>query len=193
MDESLDSWFAREILPHEEALVRYLARSWSNRQEVHDLRQEIYVRVYEAAARARPLSPKSFMFTTARHLMADRIRRRRVVSIEATADLEALNVLVDEISPEQRASARQELTRLAQALDRLPPQCGRVVWMRKVEGLSQKQVAERLGISEGAVEKQITKGVRLLASQLFGGEGHEPRPGGMPDEHGTGYGKQHSD
>lgn len=193
MDESLDSWFAREILPHEAALLRYLARSWSNRDEIHDLRQETYVRVYEAAARARPLSPKSFMFTTARHLMADRIRRGRVVSIEATADLEALNVLVDEISPEQRASARQELGRLAQAFDRLPPQCGRVVWMRKVEGLSQRQVAERLGISEGAVEKQITKGVRLLASLLLGGEGHEPRSGRLPNEQQAPYGKQHSD
>jgi len=193
MDESLDSWFAREILPHEEVLLRYLARTWSRRDEIYDLRQEIYVRVYEAAARARPLSPKSFMFTTARHLMADRIRRSRVVSIEATGDLEALNVLVDEISPEQRASARQELGRLAQAFDRLPPQCRRVVWLRKVEGLSQKQVAERLGISEGAIEKQITKGVRLLASLLFGGEGHEPRSDIPPSEQGARYGKQHTD
>lgn len=189
MDESLDSWFAREILPHEAALLRYLARSWSNRDEIHDLRQETYVRVYEAAARARPLSPKAFMYTTARHLMADRIRRGRVVSIEATADLEALNVLIDEISPERRASSRQELSLLAQAFDQLPPQCGRVVWMRKVEGLSQKQVAETLGISEGAVEKQITKGVRLLASVLFGGEGQEPRFGSRPSEQGTRYGK----
>jgi RNA polymerase sigma-70 factor (ECF subfamily) len=192
MDESLDSWFAREILPHEEALLRYLARTWSNHDEIHDLRQETYVRVYEAAVRARPLSPKSFMFTIARHLMADRIRRGRVVSIEATADLEALNVLVDEISPEQRASARQELSRLAQAFDRLPPQCRKVVWMRKVEGISQKQVAERLGVSEGAVEKQITKGVRLLASLLFGDDAQESRSNALSKEH-KAHGKQHSD
>jgi RNA polymerase sigma-70 factor (ECF subfamily) len=192
MDESLDSWFAREILPHEEALLRYLARTWSNHDEIHDLRQETYVRVYEAAVRARPLSPKSFMFTIARHLMADRIRRGRVVSIEATADLEALNVLVDEISPEQRASARQELSRLAQAFDRLPPQCRKVMWMRKVEGISQKQVAERLGVSEGAVEKQITKGVRLLASLLFGDDAQESRSNALSKEH-IAHGKQHSD
>lgn len=173
MAESLDAWFAREILPLEGALLRYLARTWMRRDEIHDLRQEIYVRVYEAAAKSLPLSPKSFVFTTARNLMTDRIRRGRVVSIEATADLEALNVLVDEISPEHRASARQELSRLAQALDRLPPQCRNVVWLRKVEGISQRQVAERLGISEGAVEKHITKGVRLLARSLFGSKTSE--------------------
>lgn len=193
MDESLDGWFAREILPHEEALLRYLARTWGKRDDIHDLRQEVYVRVYEAAAKARPLSPKSFMFTTARHLMADRIRRSRVVSIEATGDLEALNVLVDEISPEQRASARHEMSRLAEAFDRLPPQCRRVVWMRKVEGISQRQVAEQLGISEGAVEKQITKGVRLLASMLFGVEEPAARSGSLSHAQVVHYGKQRSD
>jgi RNA polymerase sigma-70 factor (ECF subfamily) len=168
MVESLDSWFKREILPHEAALLRYLARTWSNRNDIDDLRQEIYVRVYEAAARARPLSPKAYLFTTARHLMADQLRRGRVVSIEATADLEASNVLIDEISPERRTSARQELSRLARALDSLPPRCRTVIWLRRVEGISQRQAAERLGITEGTVEKQTIKGVRLLARALFG-------------------------
>jgi RNA polymerase sigma-70 factor (ECF subfamily) len=193
VDESLDNWFAREILPHEDALVRYLTRTWSNREEIHDLRQEVYIRVYEAARRSRPLSPKSFMFTTARHLMADRIRRGRVVSIEATADLDALNVLIDEISPEQRASARQELGRLADAFDLLPPQCRKVVWMRKVEGVSQRDVAMKLGISEGAVEKQITKGVRLLARSLFGGEGREGGVEQLTNDSEVEHGKQYSD
>jgi len=75
-EEPLDTWFKREILVHEQALVRYLTRMWRNREEVFDLRQEIYVRVYEAAAKTRPSYPKSFLFTTARHLMTDQIRRR---------------------------------------------------------------------------------------------------------------------
>jgi len=168
MDESLDSWFAREILSHEQALVRYLLRTWKNRDEVHDLRQEIYVRVYEAGARSRPSSPKSFLFTTARNLMADRVRRNRVVSIEAVGDLESLHVPVDSISPEQRANAHQELRHLARAFDALPPKCREVVWMRRVEDVPQKEVASRLGISEKTVEKHVLKGVRLLADFLFG-------------------------
>jgi DNA-directed RNA polymerase specialized sigma24 family protein len=39
--------------------------------------------VYEAARHARPHAPKAFLFATARHLMADRIRRERIVSIRA--------------------------------------------------------------------------------------------------------------
>jgi RNA polymerase sigma factor (sigma-70 family) len=168
MDEDLDGWFAREILAHEAALVRYLVRTWPNRDDVHDLRQEAYIRVYEAAGKSRPLSAKSFLFTTARNLMADRVRRERVVSIEARADLDALNVLVDELSPEQHESGRQQLRRLAVAFDGLPPKCREVVWMRRVEELSQKEVAGRLGITEGTVEKHVARGVRLLADCLYG-------------------------
>ena len=77
MDESLDTWFAREILAHEAPLVRYLTRMWPRRDEIHDLRQETYLRVYEAAAKERPRSAKAFLFTTARHLLVDRMRRQR--------------------------------------------------------------------------------------------------------------------
>jgi RNA polymerase sigma-70 factor (ECF subfamily) len=175
MHDSLDAWFAREILVHEGALMRYLTRLWPRRDEVPDLRQEVYVRVYEAAARARPASPKSFMFTTARHLMTDRLRRGRVVSIEAMGDSDVWNVLTDELSPERRLDARQELKRLAAALDRLPDRCRVVVWLRRVEELPQKEVASRLGIGEKTVEKQVAKGMRLIADHFHGDGMHDMR------------------
>lgn len=175
MDEPLETWFAREILVHEDALVRYLRRMWSDRDEVHDLRQEVYIRVYEAAGTALPHSPKAFLFATARHLMADRIRRERVVSIEARGDIEALDVLIDEISPEARASAHEELRAVARAFERLPPRCREVVWLRRVEDLSQKEVAARLQIREGMVEKHVAKAMRRFADALFGGRSRSRR------------------
>lgn len=167
MDTDLNSWFVREILPNEAALTRYLMRMWHNREEVQDLRQETYTRVCEAAARSRPTSPKSFLFTTARNLMADRLRRERVVSIEAWADMDAANVKIDENAPEQHASALQQLRHLAEVFDGLPPKCRAVVWMRRVESFSQREVAIRLGITEGTVEKHVAKGVRLLADGFY--------------------------
>lgn len=170
MEESLDTWFKREILAHEAMLLRYLRRVWPRKDEVHDLRQETYARVYQAAMASRPASARSFLFTTAHHLMADRVRHERVVSIEAVGDIEALNVLSDEISTERRVGARQELERLARALDLLPPKCRKVLWLRRVEGLSQKEVAERLGVSVKTVEQHVSKGGRLLAEYMLGGE-----------------------
>ena len=168
MLSALDQWFIKEILPHEAALLRYLSRVWPNSAEVPDLRQDIYVRLYESARSTLPTSPKAFLFTTARNLMTDRIRHSRVVYIDSTPNLETLNVLVDEISPERRLSARQELRTLARAFDSLSEKCRNVIWLRRVEGLSQRQTAEQLGLHEGAVESQLARGVRTLALAVFG-------------------------
>jgi RNA polymerase sigma factor (sigma-70 family) len=168
MKSELDRWFAEEILPHEGALTRYLARAWPNPADVPDLRQDIYVRLYQSAARERPEHPRAFLFTTARNLLTDRLRRVRVVSIDYTQDLDSLNVLVDEISPEDRLSARQELRRLADALDALPDDCRDVIWLRRVEGLSQQEAARRLGMKEGTLESHLSRGVRALARAVFG-------------------------
>jgi RNA polymerase sigma-70 factor (ECF subfamily) len=167
-DDSLDAWFQREILLHEAALMRYLSRVWSRQDEVHDLRQEIYVRVYESAQRARPPNARAFLFVTARNLMADHIRRGRVVSIESVGDPEVLNVMIDELTPERRLSAWQELRRAARALNQLPAKCREIVWLRKVEQLSNKQIAGRLGLSVRTVEGQILKGMHLLGDAVFG-------------------------
>lgn len=166
--DCLQEWFKREIVVHEVALVRFIARVWPSRHEVEDIRQETYMKVYEAAALARPTAPKSFLFAVARNLMADRIRRSRIVSIELKGDLESLNVLVDELSPEERTGAREDFSRLARAFDMLPAACRDVVWLRKVESLSQKEVARRLGVPARTVEKRVARGVRLLAQMVFG-------------------------
>jgi RNA polymerase sigma-70 factor (ECF subfamily) len=183
MNASLDNWFVQEILVHEDALMRYLWRAWHRHDEIRDLRQEIYMRIYEAAAKSRPTMAKSFMFTTARHLMTDRRRRARIVSIDAVGDMDALNVLVDELSPERRLGARQELKHLTEAFDRLPDRCREVMWLRRVEELPQKEVALRMGIGEKTVEKQVAKGMRLIAEYFYGGNhGHRRTAVHMNDE-----------
>lgn len=191
MHEPLDVWFKREILQHEAALLRCLARVWPRKHEIQDLRQETYARVYAAALTSRPASPRSFLFTIAHHLMVDRIRRERVVSIEAVGDIEALSLSVDEISLERRVSARQELKLLARALDLLPPKCRNVIWLRRVEGLSQKEVARRLGVTEKTIEQHVSKGARLLAEYMLSAEIRRPVASGAmtmaedDNEHGT--------
>lgn len=60
-------------------------RSWRDHDQVSDVRKDVYIRVYKLAAQRRPASPNSFLFTTTRHLLADRARRKRIVSILGVA------------------------------------------------------------------------------------------------------------
>jgi RNA polymerase sigma factor (sigma-70 family) len=182
MQDTLEDWFRREILPHEAALVRFLSRRRASSMEVQDIRHDIYVRVLEAAERQRPLTPKAFLFSVARNLLIDRARRERVVSIDLRADLDGLNLLIDDLTPERRAAGREQLQRLVELLGRLPARCREVVWMRRVEDLPQKEIARRLEIAEATVEKHLVRGVRMLADAFYGTERGEKNAGVNPIE-----------
>lgn len=166
-----DAWFASNVLPLERDLTRFLSRKMRRDDDLRDLRQEIYARVYEAVSRrGTPSNPKAFVFTAARNLLIDRARRQRIISMEYVAELEALIPVDDLTATERHLSARQELRRLQVILEDLPPRCREVVRLRKIEQLSQKDTALRMGVTEDTIERQLGKGVRILADRLFGAE-----------------------
>jgi RNA polymerase sigma-70 factor (ECF subfamily) len=163
----VQEWFVREVLPLEAALVQYLQHNWRNRADVVDILQDVYVKVCEAAAKERPQQTKSFVFTTARNTLIDRVRKEQVVPIEAVADLDALNMAADEPGPEHTTLARDELRRVQAALDRLPPRRRQAVYLRQVEGLSRREIATRMGIGEETVKEYLAEGLFDLAELLF--------------------------
>jgi RNA polymerase sigma-70 factor (ECF subfamily) len=62
--------------------------------------------------------------------------------------------------------ARQELRMLEQAISALPEGCRTVLLLRKVELLSHREIADRLGIAVSTVEKQHARALRLLRAAL---------------------------
>jgi len=162
------AWFVREVLPLETALMQYLHHNMGKSGDAADLRQDVYVRVCEAARRQVPNPVRPFVFTIARNLLIDRMRHEQVVPIEAVSDLEALNVAIEAPGAERAVMARDELRRLQIALDRLSPRCREVVVLARIEGLSGRVIAARLGISESAVSQQLDNGMRALADVLYG-------------------------
>ena len=164
----LQSWFVRKILPLEAALTLFLRRNWRNQSDIPDLVQDVYVRVYEAASKSLPDNPKSFVFSTAHNLLVDRVRRDKIVAIEFAAQLEDLGVALDEPGPDRSAIARDDLRKLQQVLDDLPPRTRAVVIMRRVEGLSRSDIAKQLGISEVTIKWHLNEGLRALADALYG-------------------------
>jgi len=166
MDGDFNNWFATTILPHQGALTGYLRRVCKSSSEVPDLIQEALARVYESAAKSRPRSPKTFLFTTARNLLIDKLRRERVVSIEYTPKTTSLDLPIDELSPERRLAAQEDLQQLARALESLPEKTRSVIWLRRVAGMSQRETAAILGIQESALEGHMTRGMRSLAKAV---------------------------
>ncbi len=162
----LRAWFIQEVLPLEPALTHYLQSNWRNQSDVDDLLQDVYVRVCEAALKQKPDKARLFTFTTARNLLIDRVRRERVIPIEAVENLEALNAAIEEPAPDRNVIAREELRRVQAALDRLPPRCREVVILRRIEGLSRRNIAARMGISEATVAEHLANGIGAIADML---------------------------
>jgi RNA polymerase sigma factor (sigma-70 family) len=164
-----DAWFRREVLPLEAMLMQFLQHNWRNESDVPDLRQDVYASVYKAACEKIPERPKQYLFVTARNLLIDRVRHGQVVPIEVASDLEALEIAADAPNPEQSAIARDDLRHLQAAIDRLPPRCREVIMLRRVEGLSRPEIAQRLNIAEGTVSRHLEDAIRALV-EILGGD-----------------------
>lgn len=161
-------WFVREVLPLETILMHFLRHNWRTQGDIEDLRQEVYVRVCEAAQKQLPKQAKPFVLMTARNLLIDRVRREQVVPIEVVADLEALSIAMDAAGPERTVIARDELRVVQAALEKLPPRCREAVILGKIEGLTGREIAHRMGIAEGTVSEHLANGISMLADLLLG-------------------------
>lgn len=145
-------------------LRAWLRSRFPGEVDVDDIVQEAYARVLRAREAQEIQSPKAFLFATARNLALGRLRHLEVVAdYNGLAEIDSRNVL-DESADVPNAVARaQELELLTQAIQSLPTRCRQILTLRKIYGLSQKEVAAQLGISEHTVEAQGTIGLRKLA------------------------------
>ncbi|MBC9031184.1 RNA polymerase sigma factor [Sphingomonas sp. JC676] len=162
IDRERTRWFLRNILPHEPALRTWLARRQPLGLEADDIIQEAYAILADLETVDGIRYPRAYLFQVARSVIAKHVRRARVVSIHAVEDLTQFQHADDSPSPEQVTIDRDELGRLASAIGAMPNKTQQAFILRRVEGLSQREIATRMAISENTVEKHISRGLRFL-------------------------------
>lgn len=165
-DPETARWFAAEVEPHEGSLRAYLRRQFPAHPDIDDLVQETYFRLLQAREQGPLRSPKAFLFATARNSALDFFRRRRVVAIDGIAEIEGLPVLEERPGVPEAVCHDQELQLLAEAIQALPPRCRQVITLRKIHGLSHREIAAQLGVAENTVNAQVALGVLRLRDYL---------------------------
>lgn len=166
---------------HEAALRRFLSRFLSRAQDIEDVSQEAFLKAFAAEATQPVLAPKAFLFRIAKNLALN--ERARFVNSRTGpfegGDEGAAAVPCDAPSAEDQALAREKLALFCEAISSLPPQCRQVFLLRKVQGISQKEIARRTGVSVSTVEKHIALGLLRCSAYLERhGYGREERAPG---------------
>lgn len=155
-------WFAAEVQPHGSSLKDYVRGAFPAVSDADDVVQESFLRLWTLRA-AKPIrSARAFLFTVARNIALDSLRRARSSPVFSVPDLAALPVVEEEADVPAAARRREETALLADALQSLPARCREIILLRKFENLPQKEVAARLGISELTVQEQVYRGLRRM-------------------------------
>ena len=165
--EGLSAWIGREILPHESALRAWLLRIASP-NDVEDIIQECYCRLSEVADFRTIASPRTYLFTMARNIVLQELRRSRIVRIDSVAEVDRYDLASDAPPPDRIVAGREELARIRRLIAELPPRMRQIVELRKIDQLSQREIARRLGVSLNVVENEASRGLKLVLARLTG-------------------------
>src|SRR3569833_886135 len=139
-------WLARNLLPHERLLRARLRRMHVYGLEVDDVIQEVYARIVSQPSLEAIQYPLQYAMRTASAIVIDHVRHARVIPIKAVENLDHLDVLSPDAAPDQQMEFREEISAVASLLAYLPERTREVLILRRVEGLSQRQAAERLAL-----------------------------------------------
>jgi RNA polymerase sigma-70 factor (ECF subfamily) len=160
------SGISRAFLEHQSAIKRFLSRFLSGFHDIEDLAQETYLRAFKAEQNQEVRSPKAFLFRIAKNIALNELSRKSRLLTDYIEDSVSSDVIGVEASPEQRAAEQQKLAVFCQAVAVLPAQCRRAFLLRKVYGLSHKEIAAELNISVSTVEKHVAQGLMRCSAYL---------------------------
>jgi RNA polymerase sigma-70 factor (ECF subfamily) len=148
------------------SLRSFIARYVISPQDIDDVSQETFLRAYKAEKEKEIEHPKAFLFRIAKNLILSEFSRKARKITDYIEDYEGSEELLDTENLESNVMAQQKLGIYCEAVASLPAQCRRVIVMKKVYGMQNKEIARRLDLSVSTVEKHLTKGVSRLNSTI---------------------------
>ena len=140
-------------------LQRFLRRKLGNPADAADAAQETYLRLVKALTTTDLEHPRLFLFHLARNVAANLGKRRRFEAnlFRSMTDLEVSGIVDGRAQTETQVIAREQLRLVAASIDTLPPRCREAFLLSTFEGLSNGEVAARLGVSRNMIEKHLIK------------------------------------
>ncbi len=172
------SGLATLLETHSPELRRFLAARCGDADLAEDLFQELWIKATARGDGEGTNGPiangRAYLFRMANNLVLDHVRgtrramaRDRLWIADGESDFPAIEERPDPALPADEAlAAKQEIAALQKAIDTLPPGARRALRLHRIEGHSQSQVAEIMGISLSGVEKHLAVAMKHLRKIL---------------------------
>jgi len=139
-------------------LLRFLIWRTGDADHAADVAQDTYFRIAALPESETPVNNvRAYLLRVARNLSIDRLRREKWTVSAETVEEEMRAVADNAVPPDEALLAKQRLRLLDQALRDLPPKPREALLLHRVAGLSQAEIAARLGVSESMVTKYVAQ------------------------------------
>jgi len=159
-------WVSRHVVPQEQKVRAALLRLGVPGSDVDDLIQDAYCRLATLRNVDMIERPGAYFMQIVKNAWRDSLRHSRVVRMEAFTENAALIVEDETTGVEATVFAREELKYVEKLIGTLPERCRTIFTMKRVEGLSQREIARHLGVSENVVENDVQKALRVIQRGL---------------------------
>lgn len=157
--EELDDWITEKVLPHEKDLRNWIQSRFPTIRDVDDLVQESYWRLSKAFTSGPIANPRAYLFATTRNLALRRIKEFQQENPLGVMKLDPSLIPDYARIPSESIIIEDELSVLKKAIQSLPTRCRRIIVLKKIYGLSSRNIAVRMGISVHTVEAQTRIGL----------------------------------
>ena len=146
-------------------MIREVRSRTRGRADAEELLHAAYLRLLRYRAQHAVENVAAFLVRTAVNIGIDNYRHDRFI-----VDVAPDDTGVCENSPlqDEVLAARVRLERVREGLSRLTPRTREIFLMHRLEDLKYREIAERLGISQSAVEKHIAKAALFLTEWTEG-------------------------
>lgn len=154
---------AREYKP---ALARFFRKRARQPADVDDLVQEVLLRICVRGDGRAIEQPEFYMMRTATNVWRDFLRKKKTHAGDAHDEYSEERHASEDFGPLDVMEGDRSIEEVLAVLQQMPQRTRQVFVLCRVEGLRQKAVAERLGVSVSSIEKHMIKAIAHLARRL---------------------------
>lgn len=159
-------WVSLHVVPQEPKVRAALRRQGVSDSDIDDLIQDAYCRLATLKSVEHIERPGAYFMQIVKNAWRDHMRRARVISLEAFTENTSEIVEDEALGVEATVFARDRLKLVEALLGTLPERCRTIFTWKRMEGLSQREIANRLGVSEHVVENDVQKALRIFQKAL---------------------------